>query len=267
MATLIFIDIFILGLIFGSFLNTVIYRLHKKKNFVLGRSTCPKCGHALAWDDLIPVFSFFILGGKCRYCRDPISWQYPLVELITGVLFLAVFSQNVDLFFDFLSFGILKITYLFFVISCLMVISVYDLKHYLIPNKVIYSLIGGTTLWYLISSLFFQSYNLAELLGFIVAGFYSAAFFWVVHVMTRGKGMGMGDVKLGFFMGLFFGYPLVLIALFLSFLIGSVIGLGLIVFGHKKFKSEIPLGPFLVSGTFLVMLFGQWFLDLNLFSF
>ena len=152
MATLIFIDIFILGLIFGSFINTVIYRLHKKKDFVLGRSTCPKCGHTLAWDDLIPVFSFFVLGGRCRYCRDPISWQYPLVELITGILFLAVFSLNVDLFFDFLSFGILKITHLFFVISCLMVISVYDLKHYLIPNKVIYPLIGGTALWYLLSS-------------------------------------------------------------------------------------------------------------------
>ena len=267
MAALIFINIFILGLIFGSLLNTIIYRLRTEEDFVSGRSACPSCGHSLSWDDLIPVFSFLILEGKCRYCKKPISWQYPLVELATGILFLAVFSQNVDLIFDFFFFGTLKIAYLFFAISCLVVIFVYDLKHYLIPNKVIYSLIGGTALWHLISSLFFQTYNLAELLGFVVAGFYSAAFFWIVHVMTRGKGMGMGDVKLGFFMGLFLGYPLILMALFLSFLIGSIVGLGLIVFGHKKFKSEIPLGPFLVSGTFLVMLFGQWFLDFNLFGF
>ena len=267
MATLIFVDIFLLGLIFGSFLNTVIYRLRKKQDFVLGRSICPDCGHALAWDDLIPVFSFFILGGKCRYCRKPISWQYPLVELATGILFLSVFYQNVDLFFDFLTFGVLKIIYLFFVICCLMIIFVYDFKHKLIPNKVIYPLVGGTALWYLISYLFFQNYSLAELLSLIVVAFYSAAFFWVIHSMTKGKGMGMGDVKLGFFMGLFLGYPLILLALFLGFFIGTIVGLTLIIIGHKKFKSEVPLAPFLISGTFLVMLFGQWFLDLNLFSF
>ena len=267
MATLIFIDIFLLGLIVGSFLNTIIYRLHTDEDFVFGRSKCPKCGHDLAWDDLIPVFSFLILGGKCRYCRKPVSWQYPLVELATAILFLAVFYQNIDLFFDFLFFGVFKITYLFYLISSLIVITVYDLKHYIIPNKVIYPLIGGVSLWYLVSSLFFQTYNLTDLLGFIVAGFYSAAFFWVINVVTNGKGMGMGDVKLGFFMGLFLGYPSVLMALFLSFFIGSLVGIGLIMFSGKKFKSEVPFAPFLVSGTFLVMLFGQWFLGLNLFGF
>jgi len=267
MATLIFIDIFILGLIFGSFLNTVIYRLHKKKDFVSGRSACLDCGHDLAWDDLIPVFSFFILGGKCRYCGKSISWQYPFVELMTGILFLAVFYRNIDLIFDFLSFGTLKILYLFFVVCCLIIIFVYDLKHYIIPNKIIYPLIGVTVFWYLVSSLFFQTYNLAELLGFLVAAFYSATFFWIVHTMTDGKGMGMGDVKLGFFMGLFFGSPQILIALPLSFFIGSIIGIALIIFKRKKFKSEVPFAPFLVSGTFLVMLFDQWFLGFNLFNF
>ena len=267
MATLIFIDIFLLGLIFGSFLNTVIYRLRKKGDFILGRSACPDCGHILAWDDLLPVFSFFILGGKCRYCRKPISWQYPLVELSTGILFLSVFYQNVDLFFDFLSFGVLKITYLFFVICSLIIIFVYDFKHKLIPNKVLYPLIGGTALWYLTSSLFFQAYNLAEILNFIVVACYSAAFFWAIHVVTNGKGMGMGDIKLAFFMGLFLGSPQIIVALFLSFLIGTIVGLTLIVIGRKKFKSEVPFAPFLISGTFIVMLFGQWFLNLNLFSF
>ena len=267
MATLFFIDIFLLGLIVGSFLNTIIYRLHTSEDFVFGRSKCPDCGHELAWDDLIPVFSFFVLGGKCRYCRKPISWQYPLIELVTAILFLAVFSQNIDLFFDFLFFAVLKITFLFYVVSSLVVIAAYDFKHYIIPNKVIFPLIGATSLWYLMSSLFFQTYSLTDLLGFVVAGFYSAAFFWVINIATRGKGMGMGDVKLGFFMGLFLGYPSVLMALFLSFFIGSIAGLGLILFGGKKFKSEVPFAPFLVTGTFLAMLFGQWFLGFNLFRF
>ena len=266
MDTLILINIFILGLVFGSFLNTIICRLRKKEDFVSGRSMCPHCGHALSWDDLIPFFSFFILGGKCRYCKKPISWQYPLVELMTGILFAATFYQNIDLFFDFLVFGSLKIAYLFFVICCLVVIAVYDFRYRLIPNSVIYSLVGGTIVWYLISSLFFQTYSLAGLLSLLIVGFYSAAFFWLIHFITGGKGMGMGDVKLGFFMGLMFGFPQVLIALFLSFFIGSIVGLALIVFGDKKLKSEVPFAPFLVSGTFLVMFFSQWFLDLGLFG-
>jgi leader peptidase (prepilin peptidase)/N-methyltransferase len=267
MATLIYIDIFLLGLIFGSFLNTVIYRLRKGEGFVMGRSTCPHCDHQLAWDDLIPVFSFIILGGKCRYCGHKISWQYPAVELITGILFLGAFHQNVDLFFDFLSFGVLKIIFLFYVISSLVVIFVYDLKHYLIPNKVVYPLIGITALWIPVSAFFFQIYSLAEVLSFFVVAFEVMAFFWIIHVMTGGNGMGMGDVKFGFFMGLLLGGDQVIIALFLSFLIGAIVGLVLIMIGEKGFKSEVPFAPFLVSGTFLVMFFSDFFLNLDLFWF
>jgi len=267
MPILIYIDIFFFGLVLGSFLNTVIYRLRFNEDFITGRSHCPQCGHTLAWYDLIPVVSFFMVGGKCRYCRKPISWQYPLVELLTGILFLAIFSLNIDIFFTFLLFGVLKISYLFFVVSSLIIIAVYDLKYRIIPNKVIYSLIGGVSFWYFVSSFFFKTYDLTEVLNFVIIGFYSSLFFWVVNLLTDGKGMGMGDVKLAFFMGLFLGYPSVLIALFLSFFLGSIVGVTLIFLKKKEFKSEVPFAPFLVTGTFLMMFFNQWFLSFNLFSF
>ncbi len=266
MITFIYFDIFLLGLIFGSFLNTVIYRLHSKEDFLVGRSTCPHCGHVLAWDDLIPVFSFIFLGGKCRYCRKKISWQYPLVEFITGLLFLGIFHQNINLIFDFLGFGILKLSYLFFVTCSLVIIFVYDLKHYIIPNKVVYPLIVISGLWHLVHFFFF-TLDLNQLLNFFVTGFWTAAFFWTVYTLTSGKGMGMGDVKLGFFIGLFLGYPEVLISLFLSFLIGALVSFFLIIFAGKGFKSKVPFGPFLISGLFLILFLGEYLLSLRLFVF
>ena len=122
---LIYFFIFLFGLTIGSFLNCVIYRLEKSESFLKGRSYCPNCKHILGWQDLIPVFSFLILKGKCRYCQQKISWQYPLVELFTGLIFLFVFY-------------ILHSTF-YILISCfLIVIFVYDLKYSLIPDKIIY---------------------------------------------------------------------------------------------------------------------------------
>ena len=122
---------FVLGTICGSFLNCVIYRLEVSKSFLKGRSYCPHCKHILSWQDLIPIFSFIFLKGKCRYCQKPISWQYPLVELATGILFIWTYlSYDRDL-------SMSLIFYLIF--ACfLIIIFVYDLKHYLIPDKVIY---------------------------------------------------------------------------------------------------------------------------------
>ncbi len=267
MITLIYIDVFLIGLIFGSFINTIIYRLYEKKDFIGGRSTCPHCGRLLGWGDLIPLVSFFVSGGKCRYCGHDISWQYPLVELTTAILFLAVLGQNIDLIFDFLSFGILKLVFLFYVIASLIIIFVYDWKHYLVPNKVIYPLIGVTFLWYVIASYFFQVYTLNDILTFLVVAAETGAFFWIINVLTQGKGMGMGDVKLGFFMGLFLGLPEVLIALLIGFFNGAIIGVFLMLFGGKKLKDEIPFAPFLISGTFMVMFFGDYLLSLDLFGF
>jgi len=119
-------SIFLCGLIVGSFLNAVIYRLDSGESIVKSRSHCPKCGHVLAWYELVPIFSFVIQGGKCRECKGGISWQYPIVELATAILFVLVLYYN------------LPLLYTLTISSLLMVIFVYDLKHYIIPDKIIY---------------------------------------------------------------------------------------------------------------------------------
>ena len=234
--------IFLLGLIAGSFLNCVVYRMENNQGFLTGRSFCPQCKHVLAWYDLIPLFSFLWLSGKCHYCRKKISWQYPLVELATGFLFFLMFRHfgfGIDLVFGFL------------ISAFLVVIFVYDLKHYLIPDKIIYPAIGVALV-----------YNLWRFdLGVFGAAFGAAAFFLFIVLISRGRWMGIGDIKLAFFMGFVLGWPNILVALFFAFFSGAIIGVGLILAERKSFKSEVPFGPFLVAGTMAAMFYGRDFIN------
>ena len=151
MSTFFYLVIFLFGLLFGSFLNSVIYRLEIGGSFLKGRSYCPHCKHKLIWQDLIPVLSFLFLKGKCRYCQKPISWQYPLVELATGFIFLLFFLTSLNLN---------NFTYVYLLImSCfLIIVFVYDLKHYIIPDKIIYPAILVSGIWYLVFfSIFIQN--------------------------------------------------------------------------------------------------------------
>lgn len=244
--------IFLFGLCAGSFLNCVIYLLEsEKRTGLLGRSFCPHCGHILSWKDLIPVLSFLILKGKCRYCQKPISPQYPLVEIATGLLFLLIFNfQSIITFFFLLS-----------IVCFLVIIFVYDFKHYIIPDKVIYPAIGIVFLYQMIFN--FQT---PAFFNLILSGLAAAGFFLAIVLISRGKWMGLGDVKLAFLMGLLLGFPNILVALFLAFSIGAIIGTGLIIKGRKTLKSEVPFGPFLVIGTFLALFWGErimkWYLSL-----
>ena len=240
----------------GSFLNCVIYRLEKGQSFLRGRSYCPNCRHQLGFWDLIPVLSFLWLRAKCRYCQKKISLQYPLVEIATGVLFVLVFNL---LRSDLLGRSDLLISG-FVIIPFLIVIFVYDLKHYIIPDKVIYPAIGITLIYHFLRS---------DLLGrsdLLISAFGAAAFFLAIVLVSRGKWMGVGDIKLAFLMGLLLGWPNIFLALFLAFTAGAVIGIGLILFGRKSLKSEVPFGPFLVSGTVMALFWGEpiinWYLGL-----
>jgi len=256
-----YIFIFLLGLAVGSFLNCVIYRLEKNENFLKGRSHCPHCKHILSWQDLIPIFSFLILKGKCRYCHQKISWQYPLVELATGILFVLV-SQSTINNQQLTLFSILNLCYLLFVSCLLLIVFVYDLKHYIIPDKVIYPAIILTLIFnfkFLIFNqpLIFKNATLSALGATI--------FFLLIFFISRGKWLGFGDVKLAFFMGLFLGFPKILVALFFAYLIGAIIGIGLVLIGKKTLKSEVPFGPFLVTGIFFALFWSNqlinWYLN------
>jgi len=259
MQFLIYFLIFIFGLIIGSFLNSVIYRLSTNTSFLLGKSYCPECKSNLKWHDLIPLISFLILAGKCRYCKKPISVQYILVELATAGLFLFIISQNINLLlYGFSLFLFLKICFLLIVSCFLIIIFAYDLKHYIIPDKVIFPLILITGV--------FNLYTDYKILNTVYSGIGAAAFFLFIVLISKGKWMGMGDVKLVFFMGLFLGFPKIIVALFLAFFIGAVIGVILIISGKKTLKSEVPFGPFLIMGTFLALFFEYEIIDFYLSS-
>ncbi len=249
--------IFLFGLIIGSFLNAALYRLEVGGSLVKERSRCPLCGHILKWYELLPVLSFLIQKRKCRSCGGKISFQYPLVELLTGFLFLSTFLY----IWAGLSFqGIIDVVYIFTVLSFIILIFVFDLKHYIIPNIAVYSLITISFFY----SLYFYSFS--EILFYILAAFLASGFFLLLYVVSSGKWIGMGDVKYGVFMGFFLGWPKILIGLFIAYIVGALVGVMLMAFEKKNIKSEIPFGPFLIVGTLTAYFFGMdilsWYLNL-----
>jgi prepilin signal peptidase PulO-like enzyme (type II secretory pathway) len=247
---LIYFFIFLLGVFIGSFLNCLIYRLEVGEK-PEGRSYCPKCKKTLKVKDLVPVFSYIFLKGRCRYCGEKISIQYPLVELSTGVLFAFLGASALQAL---TVFEVVTTLYLLVVASFLVLIFVYDIKHFIIPDFANFSLIGLSFL-YLVGATFQQG------LEFFISGVASASgaflFFFALYYFTKGKGMGFGDVKFVIFMGLFLGFPKILVAFFVSFVLGAIIGLILIAVKKKKAGSQIPFGPFLIIGLLTAHFYGS----------
>ena len=247
--------IFLFGLAIGSFLNVVICRLQTGEGVVTTRSHCPHCQKTLKWFDLIPLVSFTLTLGRCRYCQKKISWQYPLVELATGMLFI-IFSLQ--------SLGLLYTSYFLIITSALIVIFVFDLKHLIIPDQVVYPAIGFVLLVSLFRSLVSASLNL-WLYGLLITLAISGFFFLLV-ALSQGRWMGLGDVKLAFLMGLLLGWPNILAALLIAFTSGALVGLFLVLLRKKTFKSQLPFGPFLSAATILILLYGDrlvnWYLYL-----
>ena len=288
---IIYFFIFILGLIVGSFLNSLIYRIKTGESFLFGRSHCPYCKHELSWKDLIPLLSFLMLKGRCRYCHKRISLQYPLVELSTSLMFVAIFkfllsqnfangvSQNPYFLFH-IPYSLLLLYYL--LAACfLIVIFVFDLRYYIIPDKIIYPAIIINLIFNFFTPLDnllsngarFSIFNQFSIFNFqkfflqpLLAGAGASFFFFLLWLISRGKWMGFGDVKLVFFIGLLLGWPNILVALFFAFFIGAIIGVIQIILGKKSLKSQVPFGPFLVTGTFLAVFFGRiiinWYINL-----
>ncbi len=260
------IFIFIFGLIVGSFLNVVICRLKTKEEIFFSRSHCPHCKKNLKWFDLIPILSFISTFGKCRYCGKKISLQYPLVEIATGLLFLLIF-WHLNFGFGLEQFGtiwILNLIYSLFILCSLIVIFVYDLKHYIIPDKIVFPAIATAFFYQLISNISATGgqYPISNSFYIIFSAFLAAGFFFLIILISKGEWMGFGDVKLAFLMGLIVGWPNILFALFLAFILGAAIGLILIGLKIKSIKSQIPFGPFLVAATVIMMFWGEIIKDI-----
>jgi leader peptidase (prepilin peptidase)/N-methyltransferase len=235
------------GLCTGSFLNVVIYRLPRGESIVVGRSHCPACEREIAWYDLVPVLSFLLLRGRCRYCRAPISCRYPLVESLTAAVFLVLY----------LHFGLQAALIKYLFLAALLVAATFiDIERFLIPNRlVVAGLAFGIAAGFFVHDVSF----LSALLGAAS----TAGFLLLVALLYRG-GMGMGDIKLALVTGLFLGWPMGLVGLFVGACIGGLVGIVLIVAKIKGRKDPVPFGPFIALGTLIALLWGSQILGLLL---
>ncbi len=251
----------VLGLIIGSFLNVVIFRFNSTKSLG-GRSQCLTCSRPLLWYDLIPVFSYVFLRGRCRGCKTRISMQYPLVEFATAFLFAGLYWKfNLFFFIDLFHFSFL-FTYYAAAFSLLLVITVYDIRHKIIPDRLslIFGVLALVGLFFIKGSFVFLHW---PQVSDIVSGLIVSVPFALMWLISSGRWMGLGDAKLAIGLGLLLGVSNMLFATMLAFWFGALIGLALV--GFRKLsglKSEIPFAPFLVAGTIIAFFFGT---SINLF--
>ena len=277
MYILIFLFIFLLGTIIGSFLNVVIYRFNTGRTIATGRSICMTCNRNLRWYELIPVFSFLIQSGKCRRCASRISHQYPLVELLTGLMFTLVSLK----FFHILPISywlyIFLVVLFVFIFSLLIVISVYDLRHKIIPDKLVFIFILVSFLSIFVNTSGFGPVLTLPTFIDLVAGPILALPFALLWFFSKGKLMGLGDGKLIIGLGWVLGMSGGGFSLVLAFWIGTVVSLTLMFLskslphlaktGKMNMKTEIPFAPFLIISAFITFIFSFNFFSLiKLFS-
>ncbi len=239
------------GTIIGSFLNVCVSRIPRKESIIFPNSHCPKCGTGIKPYDNIPILSYIILGGKCRYCKEKISLQYPAVELLTGIVFAIIYY----------TYGLSIAAASYAVLCCaLIIITFIDLKTQEIPD--------GLNLFIAITGIIFIFFNgfkphlLPGILGFLLGG----GIFLLIAVVSNGS-MGGGDIKLMAALGLWLGWKQILMVTLLSFIIGSVISIILMTLKIKSRKDYIPFGPFIALAAFIIILYGNQILNWYLGSF
>ncbi len=281
---------FLLGICLGSFVKVLADRSVGKRKFS-GRSYCEHCKKKISWYDLIPIFSYLNLHGRCRNCQKKIGLEYLLIEIITGVTVATLFFLKIpDNFFQLNIFvkGVygLDIGFGLLIIVVLLTVFITDIKTGLIPDRItipaikigFFYLLGATFLKillfyfsvsshplgrYLTNEYFFRhaSSIVFPLMAGIVAALAIFVFFAFLILATSGKGMGGGDLKLAVFLGLVFGFPNSIVVLMLSFLLGSLVGIILLVFKKRNFGQTIPFGPFLSLGGVITLFWGDLILD------
>jgi len=239
---------FLLGTVIGSFLNVVVYRLPRGGSLVRPGSSCPSCGHAIRWYHNVPIVGWAVIRGRCRDCGEKVSVRYPLVEAITGALFLC----------GFFAFGLSpQLPLALGFMAVLVPITFIDLDHHIIPDRIVlpaagvglaYSMLLDPSRWW----------------QYIISGLGAALFLFVIALLWAG-GMGMGDVKLALLLGFVLG-PQVVVGLFAAFLFGGVVGMALLASRRKTRKDRVAFGPFLSGGAVLSLFVGplvtEWYLGL-----
>lgn len=235
------IFLFLVGLCVGSFVNVLADRLPNGEDVLVSRSHCDFCKKILSWYELIPLFSYVVQKRRCRHCHKVLSFQYPFIELITGLGFVAIAMM----------FGIYTEAFLALsvVFTMSVVILVADFKYFIIPDVTL--IVMGLVGLFSLTTLPFQEVR-AHLLS-AVAAFVG---FLLLYLLTKRKGMGFGDVKLASVLGLLLGFPNLVIALYTAFLTGAMVGVILMIVGKAKMKTKMPFGPFLILGMVVAFLWG-----------
>lgn len=245
---LILIYAFIFGICIGSFLNVLSDRLSRDET-MMGRSYCEKCKHKLSSKDLIPIFSFLSLKGRCRYCRTKLSYMYLLSEILTGLFFALtsflyihlISQQNRVIFLVYLA-----------ITACLIVIILADIKFHIIPDEIQIALFILA-----IMKIVITNFSLLNLGWTVLSGIIVMMPILLLFLGTKGRGMGFGDVKFTFIIGLLLGWAQGLLALYIGFISGALVGTYLIICRKTKMKSRIAFGPFLVLGTYIMLFYGE----------
>ncbi len=252
---ILYLIVFLFGSVVGSFLNVCIYRIPREKSIILPSSYCPSCNTPINIWDNVPILSYLILMGRCRSCREKISFRYPLVEAVNGLFYIALLWR----------FGLGWHTLFYFaVVSALIVITFIDLDFQIIPDSIT---LPGIMIGLIAGSLMlpdpFMRWSMLGYKASIIGGVTGFVLFYLVAVLSRG-GMGGGDIKMMAMLGGIMGWKSVLLTTFLGSLLGSVWGVFLMIFRGKGRKTKIPFGPFLAAGAVITLFFGQeifaWYL-------
>ena len=263
---MIVVVLIILGLCLGSFVNALVWRIHEqqvvkskvqrqKLSISSGRSMCVNCKHALAWYDLLPVVSWLSLHGRCRYCHRPISWQYPVVELLTAFLF--VLSYAFPPFQPLLptAYSLLLLIWLA-ILTGFIALAVYDLRWMILPDRIVFPMQGLAVLYVLVAFVI-SGGDWPVVFGAAMGVVFSSGLFYVLYQVSGGKWIGGGDVKLAVVLGLVLGGAAeALLMIFIASVLGSLVGIPLLIAKKTRLQGKLPFGPLLIVATIVVYLFG-----------
>jgi len=241
-----YILVFVIGIFYGSFLNFISDNIGNLKRILVGRSRCDSCLQTLRFLDLIPLFSYTLNQGKCKFCKNEVSWYYPFSEFVTGIFLVGILHYIL-----LNNFSITEFIFLLINFSILLVIFFYDLKHYEIPFRLV---VFGSIFSLIFRAFVLGTLNLDNLFFEVLTWLGIFVFFYLIIFLSKG-GMGGGDLKLAVYLGIFLGFPTVLYALYYSFILGGIFAFFLLMLKKKDLKAKIPFGPFLVIGSLIALHF------------
>lgn len=253
---LVWVFFLIAGFIVGSFLGMLTYR-HPRGLSLSGRSKCVMCHKTIAWYYNIPLFSYLFLRGRCRYCKKSISLRYPLLEFLSGLLFVLTYYLwytglgEVGRWTGFL--GIYVLLFLLILVLLFLVLGIIDFEFQILPDLYVVLLSLSVWIWIFFVPLDFSNH--------LLSGLVSAGFFLFLFLVTRGRGMGFGDVKLAFPLGSLLGLPLTIVFIMTAFILGALVGTVMLLTKRARLGREIAFGPYLLIGAYVAMFFGDWIIQ------